>query len=144
MTTYVHGKNSVLRIGDQTQALYDLSPITSSADVPQTMATADTSHYGSQAKTFIVGLTDGTLSIAGMLDATIDGKISAAMAAMAAGTIANIPFEWSPAGNTAASGNPKYTGNFIITNYTVTAPVANVVSIKLDGQITGAVTRGTW
>lgn len=144
MTTYVHGKHSVLRIGDATQALYDLSPITNSSDMPQTVGTSDTTHYGDQAKEFIVGLSDATISIAGFLDATIDGKISAAMAAMSAGTIPNIPFEFSPAGNTAASGNPKYTGNFIITNYTVSAPVANVVSIKLDGQITGGVTRGTW
>lgn len=144
MAVYVHGKGSVLRIGDATQVLYDLSPITTQADVPQTVSVADTTHYGDQAKECIVGITDSTLSVSGLFDATIDGKIAAAMAALSAGTISNLPVEWSPAGNVASSGNPKYTFNVIITNYTVSSPIGGAVTIKLDAQRTGATTRGTW
>lgn len=140
MPTFVHGKNSVFKIGDSTQTLYDLSPITDSASNPRTLGTAETTHFGSTAKEFIVGLQDSTISIQGKFDATIDQKISAAMDALVAGTIPYIPYEFDPAGT--ATGNPKYTGNFIITTYDVTSPVSGVVTIKLDGQLTGPRTRG--
>jgi hypothetical protein len=142
MTTFVHGKFASIKIGDSTQTLYDLSPITTSADAPRSLATAETSHFGSSGKEFIVGLSDGTLSVAGNFDATIDAKISAAMDAMAAGTIPYIPVEYGPAGTT--TGNPKYTFNAIITNYTCSSPVGGVVTIKLDAQRTGVTTRAVY
>jgi hypothetical protein len=142
MPTFVHGKGTVIKIGDASQTLYDLSPVANSTDMPRTLATAETTHFGSLGKEFIVGITDGTLDVAGSFDATIDGKISAAMDAMSAGTIPNIPFEFGPAGST--TGNPKYTGNVIITSYAVSAPVAGVVTIKLSAQRTGVSTRGTY
>jgi hypothetical protein len=142
MTTFVHGKFSALSIGDATQALYDVSAITNSSDVSRTIATGETTHFGSIGKEFIVGLTDGQLSMGGSFDATIDQKISAAMDAMAAGTIPNIPYQYSPAGT--ATGQPKYTGSMIITNYTVSSPVGGVVTVKLTGQITGTQTRGVF
>jgi hypothetical protein len=142
MTTFVHGKFSALSIGDSTAALYDVSAISNSADLSRTVATGETTHFASVGKEFIVGLTDGQLSMGGSFDATIDGKISAAIDAMAAGTIQNIPYQYSPAGT--ATGNPKYTGNMIITNYTVSSPVGGVVTVKLTGQVTGAQTRGVF
>lgn len=144
MPTFVHGKFAVIRIGDATQALYDLSPITNSVDRPFSLGTAETSHLGSNGKEFIVGLSDSTLSISGQFDATIDAKISATIDALSAGTIMSIPVEYSPAGNTAASGNPKYLFNVILTSYSCTSPVGGVVTVKLDAQRTGTGTRGVW
>lgn len=141
MPTFVHGKNAVIKIGDATNVLYDLSPIVDQADNPRSLGTSEVTHFGSTAKEFIVGLSDSNLSIQGKFDATIDGKISGAIDALIAGTITSLSFEYSPAGT--ATGTPKYTGNFIITNYTVSSPVANAVTIKLDGQVTGARTRTT-
>lgn len=141
MPTFVHGKIAVIKIGDQTNTLYDLSPIINQADNPRTLGTSEVTHFGSTAKEFIVGLTDSTLSIQGKFDAAIDLKISAAMDALIAGTLTSLQFSFSPAGT--ATGTVVYTGNFIPTNYTVSAPVANAVTIKLDGQVTGPRTRGT-
>lgn len=141
MPTFVHGKNSVLKIGDAAGALYDLSPITDQADNPRTLGTAEVTHFGSVAKEFIVGLSDSNLSIQGKFDAAIDLKISLAIDALIAGTRVSLPYEYSPAGT--ASGTPKYSGDFIITSYTVSSPVGNAVTIKLDGQCTGLRTRGT-
>jgi hypothetical protein len=141
MPTFVHGKNSVLKIGDATNTLYDLSPITDQADNPRSLGTAEVTHFGSTAKEFIVGLSDSTLSVQGKFDAAIDLKISGAIDALIAGTLTSLSYSYSPAGT--ATGTPVYTGNFIITSYTVSSPVANAVTIKLDGQCTGARTRGT-
>lgn len=139
---FVHGKNSNIQIGDAAQTLYDLSPVTNNADAPRSIDNSDTSTFGSSAKSYIVGLNDQTVSISGQFDATIDGKISAAMDALCAGTIAYIPVQWAPAGT--ATGNPKYTFNAIITSYDCTAPVGGVVTIKLDLQRTGPATRATF
>jgi hypothetical protein len=141
MPTFVHGKNSVIKIGDQTNTLYDLSPIVDQADNPRTLGTAEVTHFGSTAKEFIVGLNDSNLSIQGKFDAAIDLKISAAMDALVAGTFGSLLFEYHPAGT--ATGTPKYSGSFIPTTYSVSSPVGNAVTIKLDGQVTGARVRGT-
>lgn len=141
MPTFVHGKNAVIKIGDSTNVLYDLSPITDQADRPRSLGTSEVTHFGSTAKEFIVGLSDSTLAIQGKFDAAIDLKISQTIDALIAGTLASVNYEYYPAGTT--TGSPKYSGSFIITTYSVSAPVANAVSIKLDGQCTGPSVRGT-
>lgn len=141
MPNFVHGKNAVIKIGDATNVLYDLSPIADQADRPRSLGTSEVTHFGSVAKEFIVGLSDSTLAVQGKFDAAIDLKISLAIDALIAGTISSLLYEYYPAGT--ASGAPKYSGSFIPTNYTVSAPVGNAVTIKLDGQCTGASVRGT-
>lgn len=136
---FVHGKNTVIKIGDGTNVLYDLSPVIDQGDNPRSLGTSEVTHFGSTAKEFIVGLTDSNISVQGKFDAAIDLKINAAIDALIAGTLSSISFEYHPAGT--ATGTPKFSGNFIITNYTVSSPVANAVTIKLDGQVTGPRTR---
>ena len=51
-------------------------------------------------------------------------------------------FEYGPAGNT--SGNVKWSGNVLITSYTISSPVGDVVTFNLGLQLTGDVTRGTF
>lgn len=137
---FVHGSKSVLKISDSAGALYDLSPITESADNPRSLGNAEVTHFGSTAKEFIVGLSDSTISVSGKFDAAIDQKINAAIDALVAGTNAAMLYEYFPAGTTA--GQPKYSGSFIPTSYSVSSPVGGAVTIKLDGQCTGARTRG--
>jgi hypothetical protein len=38
----------------------------------------------------------------------------------------------------------KYTGEAILTSYSISNPVADVVTFSADFQVTGAVTRGTY
>lgn len=139
---FVHGRFANIQIGDASQTLYDLSPVANSAEAPVSIDTAETSHFGTTAKEYIIGLNDATVSISGQFDATIDGKISATVDALCNGTIMNIPVQWAPAGT--ATGNPKYTFNAIITSYAATAPVGGVVTIKLELQRTGPQTRATF
>lgn len=141
MPTFVHGSKSVIKIDDAANILYDLSPIVDQADNPRSLGTSEVTHFGSTAKEFIVGLTDSNISIQGKFDAAIDLKINAAIDALVAGTLPSLTFEYSPAG--LATGTPKYSGEFIPTSYTVSSPVGNAVTIKLDGQVTGARTRTT-
>ncbi len=78
---------------------------------------------------------DTTISVSGIWDATLDGYISGTEPASRS-------FIYGPAGSTG--GNVKYTGEAIMTNYSVSNPVGDVVTFSMDLQVTGAVTRGTY
>jgi hypothetical protein len=83
-----------------------------------------------------VGLTDSTISVSGMWDSTLDGYIAGGAEP------ASRSFVFGPAGSTA--GNVKYTGEAIVTSYSISNPVGDVVTFSLDLQVTGAVTRTTY
>lgn len=133
---FVHGKNSVFKLDNSGGALTDISTYVNSVDFPETADVAETSTLGSSAKSYIVGLKDATLSIAGLWDSTVDGILGAVV-----GQSATLSFEYSPEGT--GSGAIKYTGECILTSYSQNSPVGDVVSYSADFQVSGAVTRGT-
>jgi hypothetical protein len=138
---FVHGKVAHVEMDDDQGALFDLSPYANEVDYPVSIDTAETSHFGSQPKTYLAGLDDATVSIKGMFDATIDQKIAASVA-NALATNETITVEIGPAGT--ATGSPKYTMECVPTGYEVDAPVGDVVTFSLDLQRTGATTRSTY
>lgn len=140
--SFVHGKNAVVKITDATGAQFDLSPFANEIAMPKSIDTAETSHFGSQAKTYLVGLDDSTASIKGMFDLAADAIVEASVAAVLDGTNDTINVEYAPAGT--ATGNPKYTFSTIPTAYEVTSPVGDVVAFTLSLQRTGPTTRATY
>jgi hypothetical protein len=135
MPTFAHGKSTDFALDDTGGTSRSLANTLTDVSFPQTIDTAETTAFGSSNKSYIVGLKDGSFSVSGLWDATIDGYISGTEPASRS-------FIYGPAGST--SGNVKYTGECILTNYSVSNPVGDVVSYTLDLQITGAVTRGTY
>lgn len=133
---FVHGKDSVFKLDNSGGTLTDISSYVNSVDFPETADVAETSTLGSSAKSYIVGLKDATLSIAGLWDSTVDGILGAVV-----GQSSTLSFEYSPEGTTG--GNIKYTGECILTSYSQSSPVGDVVSYSADFQVSGAVTRGT-
>jgi len=133
---FVHGKDSVFKIDNDGGTLTDISAYVNSVDFPQTVDVAETTVLGKDNKTYIVGLKDATLSIAGLWDSTLDGILGVVL-----GQSATLSFEYSPEGTTA--GNVKYTGECILTSYSKNSPVGDVVSYSADFQVSDAVTRGT-
>jgi len=133
---FVHGKDSVIKIDNASGSLTDVSSYVNNVDFPQTADVAETSVLGATNKTFIVGLKDASMSIAGLWDATMD-----AILGVVVGQSATLSFEYSPEGT--SSGKVKFTGEMICTNYAPTSPVGDVVGYSADFQITGAVTRAT-
>lgn len=142
MPTFTHGKHTSIQVGDVNQVLFDLSPVANSVSMPRPIETAETSHFGTSAKEYIVGLNDSTVSISGLFDAEIDAKISAVIDALANDEIQSVPVEYGPAGS--ATGKIKYSCNVIWTSYDVTTGVGDVVNFSLEGQRTGPTTRGTF
>jgi len=136
MPTFVHGKSVDFALDDTGGTSRNISDTLNSVDFPETTETADTTAFGSSSRSFIVGLESATISISGLWDATVDGY-------MKGGTEpASRSFIYGPAGSTG--GNVKYTGEAIMTNYSVSSPVGDVVTYSADLQVTGAVTRGTY
>ncbi len=135
MPTFAHGKSTDFALDDTGGTSRNISDTLTDVSFPQTIDTAETTAFGSSNKSYIVGLKDTTISVSGIWDATVDGYISGTEPASRS-------FIYGPAGST--SGNVKYTGEAIMTNYSVSNPVGDVVTFSMDLQVTGAVTRTTY
>ena len=133
---FTHGKDSVFKLDNSGGSLTDISAYINSVDFPETADVAGTSVLGASSKSYIVGLKDSTIAIDGLWDSTVDGILGAVV-----GQSATLSFEYSPEGTTG--GNIKYTGECILTSYSQSSPVGDVVSYSADFQVSGDVTRGT-
>ena len=133
---FAHGKGADFRLDNSGGSLTNISTYLDDVSFPQTIETAETTTFGASSKTYIVGLRDATISVSGKQAATLDAHISAIL-----GQAATLSFQYSPEGT--GSGAIKYTGECIATGYDVSAPIGDVVSVSIDLQVSGAVTRGT-
>ena len=135
MPTFYHGKSTNFSLDDTGGTSRDISDVLVSVDFPEIVETAETTAFGATSKSYIVGLRDATISVSGIWDSTVDGYIIGTEPATRT-------FIFGPAGST--SGYVKYTGECILTNYSVSSPVGDVVTFSLDLQCTGGVTRTTF
>jgi hypothetical protein len=135
MPTFYHGKSTNFSLDDTGGTSRDISNVLVSVDFPEIVETAETTAFGATSKSYIVGLRDATISVSGIWDSTVDGYIIGTEPATRT-------FIFGPAGST--SGYVKYTGECILTNYSVSSPVGDVVTFSLDLQCTGGVTRTTF
>ena len=136
MPTFVHGKSVNFSLDDTGGTSRDISDVLNSVDFPEITETADTTAFGASSRSFIVGLESATVSLSGLWDATVDGYLKGGTEP------ASRTFIYGPAGST--SGNVKYTGEAILTNYSQSSPVGDVVTFSVDLQCTGTITRGTY
>ena len=137
MPTFRHGKSTAFKLDDATGSLKDISDVLTDVGFPQTVETAETTSFGSSAKTYIVGLSDSTVSLSGNWDATVDAHLASLL-----GQAQTVTFEYYPEGeaqipNTAV----KYSGEAILTSFEKSGAVGDVVSFSAELQVTGAVTR---
>ena len=136
---FVHGKSAVFKLDNSSGSLVDYSAYLDNVGFPRSVDTAETTTFGvaGSAKTYIVGLSDATISISGLFDATADTTLAAVL-----GQSATLSFEYGPAGSTA--GLVKYEGECIMTSYNTSASVGDAVQATADFQVTGQITRTTW
>ena len=133
---FTHGKDSVFKLDNASGSLTDISSFVNNVDFPETADVSETTTLGADNKTYIAGLKDATISLAGLWDATADAIFGAVVAQSA-----TLSYEYSPEGT--ASGKIKYTGEAILTSYAISSPVGEAVGYSADLQVSGAVTRGT-
>lgn len=139
---FVHGKSTCFKLDNAAGSLVDYSAYLNDLSFPQTVETGETTTFGKNDKTYIVGLGDSTISASGLFDSAADTTLQALVAALKAGTTATATFEYGPEGS--ATGKIKYTGEAIVTSYEVSGSVGDVVSASLELQVTGPCTRTTF
>ncbi|ASR83943.1 hypothetical protein SEA_SHROOMS_63 [Arthrobacter phage Shrooms] len=142
MPAFSHGKNTKISVDNAAGALVDISNVTNSVDMPRSTDTGETSAMGTNDKSYVAGQADGTVSIGGLFDPTVDAQLSAIVQGQLDGTILSSTVEYGPQGG--ATGKIKYTCEVIWTGYSVTAGVGDVLNFKLDGQRTGSTVRSTF
>lgn len=138
MPTFRHGKSAVFKIGSAgaPATATAISDAITDISFPRSIETGETTAFGSSAKSYIVGLTDATISISGSFDATYDAQLSGLVA------IDGVAFEYGPTGST--TGMIKYTGNCVLTSYETNSAVGDVVQFSAEFQVSGAVTRAAY
>ena len=137
MPTFRHGKSTSLKVDNSGGSLTDISNTLTDVSFPRSVDTAETSAFGDSAKTYIVGLSDATVSVSGNYDATVDAHLAGVL-----GQAATLSFEYGPEGSTSTF--VKYTGECILTSYEKSGAIGDVVTYSAEFQVTGAVTRGTY
>ena len=137
MPTFRHGKSTVFKVDNSSGTLTNISDTLTDVSFPQSVDTAETSTFGSSAKSYVVGLTDSTVSVSGNFDATVDAHLAGIL-----GQAASVSFEYGPEGST--NGFVKYTGECFLTSYEKSGAIGDVVSYSAEFQVTGAITRGTY
>ena len=134
MPTFTHGKNAAFKIDDSGGTLRDITDVLTDVAVSRTADVAEVSAFSNSSKAFVAGLKDATLTISGSFDATVDGYLSGILGVEGS-------FEFYPIGTTG--GNPKASGEAIMTSYDRTPDIGGAVTFTAAFQVSGDVTEGT-
>lgn len=126
-----HGKDTVVKVNSN-----DLSQYTSESELSETTDTHDVTHYGQDSHAFDPGLNNGTFSMGGTYDSTASTGPRAVFHAVKALNAA-VPVIRQPEGTGAGLAQDSFSA--VLTNYTETNPVADMIKWKADFQITGDV-----
>jgi len=92
--------------------------------------TAETTVLGNTAKNYIPGLEDGSFSLSGLFDPTINTLITSCKRVV-------VSFRYRPSG--AGTGKIEYTGKCILTSYKVDTSVKDAASQDAEFQVTNGV-----
>lgn len=130
---FIHGKGASVLHG-----AYDLSSYLNDGSVATSVETAETTAFGSSAKTYITGLNDGTMSASGMFDGAANAVDEILTASIGSDTLS--PVSFFPAGY--ANGARVSLLQAKTTSYNVSAPVGDVVSVTYDAQADGGIDHG--
>lgn len=131
---FASGKDTVVLLDE-----FNLSAYLSSADVNDEIAALETTTYGKSAKTRIMGLRDGSVSLTGFWD----GAASAVDEVLAAATAGTEVLTIGPVDDTI--GNRAKLAKAARTSYRVSDPVDGLVGVTADIQAAdGGVESGVW
>lgn len=141
-----HGKRTVFKMDNAAGTLTDLTSIGKDATFSRSTEMADASHFGTQDKEYVPGLSDATFAIKGLFTTAQDALITAAYDAQNAGTVGGagetLTVEYGPEGS--ASGKPKYTQETLITSIEITGSVGDLVGLSINFQRTGGTERDVY
>lgn len=129
-----HGKNAGVLFGK-----YDISAYLNEATSSMSLDSAETSTFGSSAKTYIMGQNDATISFSGLFDGDAN-----AIASIFEDVIDNdsTPVITLAYDGGVVTGRSCSLAQAKQTSYEIGAPVSDVVSLSGEFQVTGGVRQG--
>lgn len=119
----------------------DFSDHTRSSQINGTGDTQDSTAMGKTARTYLMGLLDGTLDVElndDMASGSVDAILYAAYKARVPVAVA-----WRPVNTTIATTNPEYQFNILVNQWNVGGSVGVIATKTLSFQITDTTTRDT-
>ena len=134
MPTFRHGKNVNVFLDE-----YDFSTYFNNVSASTTIDTAETSAFGTSAKTYVLGHRDGTVSLSGMFEAT-ESTGTDQYFASALGSATKIKLIVAPEGHSNGAGAILLQADD--TSYEVSSAIADVVQASAEFQSTDAVEHG--
>lgn len=138
---FTHGKGGAFRIDNAAGVLQTLTAYLDNWSFGNSVDMAETTTMGAEAKTYVSGQSDSTISISGKYDSTVTTGPDVVLQGLV-GLETTSTFELGPEGATA--GKVRYTGECFLTGYEITVPVGDVVTFTADFQVSGAITRNTF
>lgn len=132
MPTFRHGKRTAVFLNGT-----DMSPFLNEATTTQEMETAETTTFGDNDKTYIIGLADGTISCSGLFDSTAGASDD-----VLNGLIGEEDNSITVCPEGATAGRRAVLANGQLTSYEVSSPVSDVVSISAEIQADGGLYHG--
>lgn len=136
------GKDSFVLLDGVAGSPVDVSDYVDNFSFPQPIDTLEVSVFGTTAKQFIPGMTDGgVVSLSGPADVAMGTFIATLKAAQAAGSTSST-LTWGPGGSVASQ--IKQSAEVYVSAYDVSSSVGGRVEYSASLQVTGTVTNGTW
>lgn len=132
---FVHGKGTSVMLN-----AFDVSAFLNSADQTITVETAETTTFGSSAKSYITGLRDGTVSVGGFYDGSasaVDEVLSSAIGSSSDSVL-------SVADEGMTVGGRALVAQAIDTSYQITGAVGDAVTVSAEFQVEGSDGSGAY
>lgn len=131
---FIHGKSASVIHG-----AFDLSAFLNDASASNDVEVAETTSFGSSAKSYIVGLRDGTVSASGMFDGTATTGVDEIFSAsLGSDTLA--PVTIGHDGTTLSNRVTLLQAK--TTSYEISVPVGDVVAVSYSAQADGGLDQG--
>lgn len=134
MPTFRHGKSSVILFNN-----YNVSEYLNNASSVATVETAETTTFGSSAKSYITGLQDSGVTLSGMFEGGASGTDAIFTGVLGSDAVNIVSFY--PEG-VSTVGNRVILAQGRLVSYETTSPVGDVVSCSIDLQTTGGRNSG--
>jgi hypothetical protein len=123
-------------------AVQNVSPYGDNFSWPQPIDMLEVSAFGTSAKAFIPGLTDGAqVTISGPADAALATQLAHMKGTMVAGG-STFSLLYGPLGS--VSGLPKVSAETLVASFEYSAGVGGRVDFSATLQVTGALTNSVW
>lgn len=129
---FIHGKHTAITVDGE-----DLSAFTNTSEFNATVDSHDVTTYGQTGHVKQGGLSDGTFTFGGIYDNTAATGPRAVLLPLSVAQMLPVPVLRQPEG--LGSGLPQDSFSMLVTSYTETNPVADMVTWACEGEISGTV-----